>query len=64
VSETEPSEQTEVAQTDHESQEFGVQHGQDITGQETGSSSPETEGEEGRREAVEDAGECAGVDHP
>ena len=46
VSETNPKEEPTAVQTDSDSQEFGAQHGQDITGQETGSSSPDAEASE------------------
>ena len=40
MSETSAEDKTKAVQTDRESQEFGAQHGQDIEGKETGSSSP------------------------
>ena len=40
MSETNVEDKTKAVQTDRESQEFGAQHGQDIEGKETGSSSP------------------------
>jgi hypothetical protein len=46
VSETNQSEDPAAVQTDSESQEFGAEHGQDIAGQETGSSSPDAEASE------------------
>jgi len=36
-----PNEEPAVVQTDAESQEYGSQHGQDVQGQETGSSAPD-----------------------
>ena len=46
MSETNQTDEASAVQTDRESQEFGAAHGQDITGQETGSSSPDAEGSE------------------
>ena len=46
MSEANLNEETGAVQTDKESQEFGADHGQDITGQETGSSSPDAEASE------------------
>ena len=46
VSETNQNEDPTAVQTDSESQEFGAEHGQDIAGQETGSSSPDAEASE------------------
>ncbi len=55
VSEANQNEDPAAVQTDSESQEFGAQHGQDITGQETGSSSPDAEASEQAEEKAEQA---------
>ena len=46
MSEANQTDDPAAVQTDQESQEFGVQHGQDIIGHETGSSSPDAEASE------------------
>ena len=57
MSETKQNEDPTAVQTDSESQEFGAEHGQDIAGHETGSSSPDAEASE---QAEEKAGQADG----
>ena len=40
MSEERKTEDVKAVQTDRESQEYGAEHGQDVAGNETGSSSP------------------------
>lgn len=61
---TDPDDQPLAVQTDSESQEYGAQHGQDISGRETGSSSPVVEDDDPVvRESVE-AGDVSRTDDP
>ena len=53
MTEANQNEETAAVQTDSESQEFGAEHGQDITGLETGSSSPDAEASEQAEERGE-----------
>ena len=53
MSEANRDEETTAVHTDSESQEFGAEHGQDITGHETGSSSPDAEASEQAEERGE-----------
>jgi hypothetical protein len=55
-----PNEEPSVVQTDAESQEYGSQHGQDATGQETGSSAPD-EGSASQPATPERSGEGTGA---
>ena len=50
-----------AVQTDRESQEYGAQHGQTPQGQETGSSSPTAQPQEGGRTADEQTGTGTGA---
>ena len=53
MSEANQNDEPAAVQTDSESQEFGAEHGQDIAGQETGSSSPDAEASEQAEERGE-----------
>ena len=53
--------QPSAVQTDRESQEYGAQHGQTPQGQETGSSSPTAQPNEGGRAANEQTGTGTGA---
>ena len=55
-----PQEEPEVVQTDAESQEYGAQHGQDVTGEETGSSATD-EGSASQPSTEERTGEGTGA---
>ena len=47
--------------TDAESQEYGAQHGQDIEGQDTGSSAPDAQSEDDPAETGDGTGARAGA---
>ena len=55
-----PNDEPAVVQTDAESQEYGSQHGQDVTGQESGSSAPD-EGSASQPPTEERTGEGTGA---
>jgi hypothetical protein len=59
---TDKSEETPAnVTTDAESQEYGAQHGQNIEGQDTGSSAPDAEGQDDPAETGDGTGARAGA---